>query len=194
MSTTIHVVIPDHAEALGVVATLLNQGYQVSIDLDVVAEPKRAPRMTKPIIDARKTKAEPLEIMDTATVKLHDQLWGPNSEAARNLERLEREGRHQVTVYGAKLGRDENGYYVNGLKVSQADFDAEIRKRMQARDERAEIALHAIEATSCPTCKADVGQRCITRNGNRYGKQQVHLERELKLNRMRRDSATPVAK
>lgn len=190
VSTTIHITVIDERMALAIISTLLNQpGVEVSIDLDEMfdlVEPnhitKRAPASTKavPVV-----YTDP-DFMDRATVKLHEQLWGDEAMLKHKLER------EQVGAYGAKISHDGNSYYINGVKVSDAEFEAEMRKRMQAREERAVIALEAIETVDCPKCLAHRGERCVTENGHRYGKRQVHLDRELKLNRIRRDTATPV--
>lgn len=169
MSTTIHVTIPDHTEALGVVATLLNQGYQVSIDLDVVP-----------------TRVEP-DYMDSAEVKIREKLWGDDAMLRRQMEREQ-----CVVAYGAKVGFDGNDYWINGMKVSAREFDREMKMRAHAREERAMLAAQAIEAAPCPKCGADRGQRCMSAGGHTYGTRQVHLDRELRFDEMRRDDAHPV--
>lgn len=162
--TTIHVTINDHAEALGVVATLLNQGYQVSIDMDIVpdrVEPDymsselqalvaRVERDTKrakadpkhrPFIDARKVQAEPL------------------------------------VAYGAKVGFDGNDYFIDGMKVSEAEFSREMRMRAQARNERRLEAAKAIEAVGCDACGAKTHEVCRSASGKGYGDSFVHIDR-----------------
>ena len=91
--TTIHVTINDHAEALGVVATLLNQGYTISIDMDVVAEQNET-------LESLINQATALRLA-ADEVAVRERLWGKKSKAQRNIELRERE--EQQARYDARI-------------------------------------------------------------------------------------------
>lgn len=152
---TIHITIDDPNESLAVVATMLNQGYEVSIDMDRVdlVEPNYMPRheveirerlwgkqakpSTKPIIDARTNEARPLP----------------------------------------SFGRDGEDFYINGIAVTAKEWDREMKMRQHARDERRHEAREAIMAVGCPACGANIAEVCRSASGKGYGDSFVHIDR-----------------
>lgn len=166
--TTIHVTIPDDAEALGVISTFLNQGYQVSIDLDLVGgvdEPDYASAVAAVTAEMSRIEADTRE-----------KLWGEKA-----MKRAEADPRHRPFVDERRarqgLGQDESGYYIDGLKVSAQEWDREMRMRQQARDERRVEAAKAISVVGCSACGASVHDQCRSASGKGYGDSFVHSDR-----------------
>lgn len=161
---TIHVTIDDPNETLAVVATMLNQGYEVSIDMD------------------RVDLVEP-NYMDSAEVEIRERLWGPNSQAAANLKRAEASTKPIVDARTKQarplpsLGRDGSDFFINGRKVSAKEWDREMLMRQAARDERRHEARQAINEVACPACGASVLDVCRSAAGKGYGDAFVHIDR-----------------
>lgn len=177
MSTTIHITTIDERMTLAIVATLLNQpGVTVSIDLDEMidfVEPnhivKRAPRMTKPITDARKVTATP-----RSEDEIRDMLWGPNSKAAKNIKSAERKAARE-----RQLARETPEHLEWLAKM---------------RHEERELKIAATQTTACPTCLATVFESCRTAGGGRYPYGNCHIGRVRAMQADQGDHATPVAK
>lgn len=168
MSTTIHVTIQDDREALAIVATLLNQpGYTVSIDLD------------------RVDLVEP-DYMTRERVEIHERLWddaamaataAERSKLAKRAARFDAKTEPRVIHAGAKIHFDGSSYFIDGREVSVAEFDREMKMRMQARDERRAKTRVAINEVICSACGADVHENCRSASGKGYGDSFVHVDR-----------------
>lgn len=149
MSTTIHVTIDDHTEALGVVATLLNQGYQVSIDIDVVAnlvEPVHAPMNNDP------------NYMSREEFEMHERLWGDKIEKAK---------RRNETLIRKLQSRDR----IEAVPARVWDEDRRIIEEMRQKERQ--MALEV----ACPNCGAGPNDFCRSAGGHRYNESFVHVDR-----------------
>lgn len=167
--TTIHVTVDDHAEALGVVATLLNQGYEVSIDLDLVPQRVEPDYMSDP------------DYMSTERVAIHSKLWGPKSEAAEALDTIERLSRtakevETFTIAGLRVTYNGKYYTANGRRLTKSELDEEVRMRLAARDERT-MRMVESRVIACSACGAEPDMPCITKSGKRYNGNFAHYDR-----------------
>lgn len=164
--TTIHVTIDDHAEALGVVATLLNQGYEVSIDLDLVPQRVEPDYMSDP------------DYMSTERVAIHEKLWGKSAKrSTKPIIDARGEQSPPIVAYGVHVGHDGSDYFIDGRKVSATEFEHEMRMRAQARDERRAEAHRAIYTVGCDACGARTGDQCRSASGKGYSDSFVHIDR-----------------
>ena len=140
---TIHVHIPDNDQALGVVSTLLNAGFRVSIDLDEVTNNHRDIKAEYKAVRAYATGA-PVKV------------WHDGKVETRK-ERIARQRAEAAVVVAERDHRE-------AFKVMK-DREREARAMKRAANQARHSEASEARSVECSSCGAKVDHPCVKPSG-----------------------------